>query len=158
MGTERIAAIPASAPASDENPAQLLLEIMRAGTGSSDTDYDEDGDIGVRYGDLVVFASIVGDPPHVHAYALLVEEIESEGAALVRLNELNKAAVMASFFLHEGSIYACASVPARPFVKEVVQSAVDEFCEVADAIGQLLRAEFGGETDADDAEPAPVLH
>lgn len=50
---------PVQQPDSDEDLSHLLLATIRDTTGIADLDYDDEGDIGIRYGSAVTFVRLI---------------------------------------------------------------------------------------------------
>ena len=136
---------PASADFS-HSPAGALLKTLRDVTGFADLELDGDGDIGVRFGSMIVYARIIDTPPIVHFFSPLVRDVEGNAELFERLNELNRGSREVRYFLMDGIIFAAADVRADPFLEANVTGAYRHFCQVADDIDDLLQAEFGGRT------------
>lgn len=133
-----------TAPLDCDALSRQLLAAMREITGIDDLEYDEDGDIAIGYDGLTVFACLLEKPPHIRIHAPLMLGVRQSLQLLVRLNEFNSGAGYLHFFFREGNIYAMADLPAVPMVARHLSGAFRLFCEVADGVGELLTAEFGG--------------
>ena len=138
--------------------ANRLLATVKEATNIADLEFDEDGDIQVRYGSMAAFIRLVGDPPNVRIRSPLLIGVESTTALLSRLNELNAALDHMHFYTHRGSIGAATGVPAAPYVADHVVRTLNEFCQICDGIDELLRAEFGGETLYVEVMPSALKH
>lgn len=49
-------------------------------------------------------------------------------------------------------------VPAWPFVPERIERALEEFCQICDALNDLLQAEFGGDSLVNERTPSATRH
>lgn len=49
-------------------------------------------------------------------------------------------------------------VPAWPFVPERIECALEEFCQICDALNDLLQAEFGGDSLVNERTPSATRH
>ena len=49
-------------------------------------------------------------------------------------------------------------VPAWPFVPERIERALEEFCQICDALNDLLQAEFGGDSLVNEQTPSVTRH
>ncbi|MEF8703122.1 MAG: YbjN domain-containing protein [Candidatus Accumulibacter sp. UW26] len=154
LGLQR--AMPAAEPAT-ALPSLLLTTLCEV-TGIADLAFDEDGDIGIRYGSVLAFIRLAGNPPYVHLHCRLLAEVEETPDLLARLNEINAKVSHLHFFLHEQSIYAVADVPAAPFVSDHVTYALDYFCQITDGMDTLLQTEFGGRTAFYETLPSSLRH
>lgn len=138
--------------------AERLLRALREETGIESLDFDDDGDVPLRYGSVVVFARVSGDTPSVRLHARILGEVSSSAALLERLNDLNARVVRPTFFHAVDSVYAVTDIPASPFEGRHLVQALREFCELADGVDELLQSEFGGHTTFADAMLSTKLH
>lgn len=138
--------------------ADRLLRTLRQETGIESLDFDDDGDVPLRYGSVLVFARVSGDTSSVRLHARILGEVPSSVALLERLNELNARVVRPAFIRASDSIYAVADIPASPFEGQHVVQALREFCEITDGLDELLQSEFGGHTTFADEMPSTKLH
>jgi hypothetical protein len=138
--------------------ARNLLEALRNLTGIADLDFDGDGDIGIRYGSMVIFARVIDDPPVVHLFSPLLRDVEECPEIFDRLNELNSNTRQLRYFFRDGTIYGVSDTPAFPFVGPQVVEAFEHFSRTADAIDDLLQAEFGGKTMFAEWMPSTSRH
>lgn len=135
-----------------------LLATVRETTGLGSLEYDDDRDIGFVYGRIGVLISLVGDPARVRLRGLMVTDLESSPALLERLNRFNAGLGSMHLFFHRGAVRAVSDVPAWPFVPERIERALEEFCQICDALNDLLQAEFGGNSLVNDQTPCVTRH
>ncbi len=126
--------------------AEALLTTLKEETGISDLDYDNDGDIRIRYGSAAAFVRLITDPLHIRIYSPLLYDVEVSPGIFARLNDINANGAMMRFYFQNGVIYGTYDCSAVPFVKAHVVQALANICEIADGIDGLLQEEFGGKT------------
>ena len=61
-------------------------------------------------------------------------------------------------FYRDSAIFAVVDISALPFVDEHVADAFGYFCDVADRVGNMLKAEFGGQTEFEENSQSNMLH
>lgn len=143
------------------NPEPLqsrLLETLRQATSITDLEYDDDGDIGIRYGSAVIFATIVGDSALVRYYTPLLKDVEESVALLARLNDINARLALAKLVYQNGLIFIVLDLPAQPFQPDPVVRGFRQICAVADGLDDILQAEFGGSLGVPDFPGSVTLH
>ena len=138
---------------------QRLLDTLREVTDIADLDFDPDGDIGIRYGNSVVFLRpMLNNPPTVRIFSRLLADIEETPKLLTRLNEFNIGASHFHLSVTHGAVFAVSDVIAAPFVSDHVAHAFQSFCEIADGITGQLLAEFGENSPYFEAMPSLLKH
>lgn len=135
-----------------------LLATVRETTGLGGLEYDDDRDIGFVHGRIGVLTSLVGNPVRVRLRALMLTDLEGAPALLERLNHFNAGLGSMHLFFHRGAVRAVSDVPAWPFVPEHVERALEEFCQICDALNDLLQAEFGGDSLVNEETPSVTRH
>lgn len=126
--------------------AQQLLQTLRAETGDESLEFDEDGDVALRYGSVMVFVRVSGGTPSVRIHAPVLLDVGKTPELLDELNELNSRVVRPTLFHVSDCVVAVADFPAAPFESRHVVRALREFCALADGIDELLQGQFGGRT------------
>ncbi|MCL4744601.1 MAG: hypothetical protein KJZ83_04210 [Burkholderiaceae bacterium] len=142
----------------EEDPAQLLLKMVEDATGLKDLEYDRDGDIGVFFGSMVAFVRLTGDPPNVRIFSPLIVEVEETDELLARINEINRGTGHMHLFLDDETVYAVSEIAATPLVREHLERGLNNFCQIADGLDDLLEAEFGGRKLTPDSMPSSLRH
>ncbi len=137
---------------------QKLLATVRATTGLQDLDFDEDGDIGVRYGTAMTYLRLIGEPQHVHIFCPILRDVEESAELFIKLNELNANQWLIRFFFRNGVVYGAADLPAEPLVVEHIGPSISRFCAIVDGTGSLLQAELGGQTAFIEFAPSLLRH
>lgn len=129
-----------------EDLSQLLLATLKKTTGIGDLDFDDDGEVGIRYGSALTFVGLKNDPPQVRICSPILRDVEKSKGVLARLNEINASETVARLIFRKGTIYSDAHISAAPFVSAHVAKAFVHCCALADGIDEVLQAEFGGRT------------
>jgi hypothetical protein len=140
------------------NLVMLLLETIRQITGISDLDFDGGGDVAVRYGSMVVYARVVGEPPLITLFSPLVIEVAEAPAVYERLNEINGRNSLMRLFWREGTIYALVEIPAWPYESSHVVTTFKAFTRIANELDDLLSADLGGRTTGYEWIPSTSRH
>ena len=117
-----------------------VLEVFREVTGITDLKPEDDGEIAIRYGEIVLRAFPM--PNRVRLFSGLVTDIEESPALLCKLNQLNIRQHGIRCFLHEKTVIAAFDLLANPFVPEHLVGEIREFAEVAEGLALELGAEF----------------
>lgn len=138
--------------------ARRLLAVLREVTGIVDLDFDEEGDIAVRFGSALIFIFQPGDASHVRLYSPLALNVRESRRLLARLNEFNAGTGHMHFFHRDESVHAMAEIPATPFVADHFALALRQFSKTADGIHDLLEAEFGGNIPHSEVMPNRLRH
>jgi hypothetical protein len=141
-----------------EDLSRQLLEIIRETIGVNDLEFDEEGDIGVRYRSALSFVRMNYDNLFVSMFSKILTDVQESTAVISRLNDINSEEIMVRVFYKDGVIYGVADIPALPFVGAHVAESFGYFCDAADRMGNLLKAEFGGQTAFEEYTPSTMLH
>ena len=134
------------APAPQENLPALLLEAIRATTGTTDLELDEAGEVTIRYGSAIVSVRRYPDRPYALMYSGLLKNVDLSDQLFRTINDLNARETLIRFFVDGTSVFAVADICIAPFVAEHVKTALTHFCLVVDGVDQVLQADFGGAT------------
>lgn len=132
-----------------------VLSVFRDVAGIADLAYDEDGDVSVRYGAIVIRAVQLNN--WVRLFSALVTEAKETPALLRKINLINDGVHRIRVFLHDYAVYAALDVPADPFVPAHMVAAMNEFSEVAEGLAIVLRAEFSGKAIIEPSGPLSSL-
>ena len=124
----------------------LVREALRNASGCSDLDFDEDGDLGLRFGSAIVFVRVLDEPPCVRVFSPVVAKMNADARPLARLNDLNATVRYARFFVLDDAILASLEVAVSPFVARQVVDSCWLFGHLVDDLGETLREQFGGHT------------
>lgn len=151
-------AIPAPPADNLEDLLKSLLTTLKKETGISNLDYDEDGDIVIRYGSAIAFVRLIGDPLHIRIYSPILRDVEESPGMFTRLNDINANETLMRFYFQNGVIYGASDIYAVPYVAAHVVQSLAHFCAIADGMDSLLQAEFGGRTAFVETMPSLMKH
>lgn len=143
------------APRQSKPVMEQVLSAFRSVTGIDDLTFDDDGDLGVRYGAIMV--SAVQLENRVRLFSALVTEVAETPPMLRKLNQINDGIHRIRVFWHDDVVYAALDVPADPFVPAHLATAMNEFSEVAEGLAIVLRAEFSGKAVIEPSGPVSCL-
>jgi hypothetical protein len=135
-----------------------VLQTLRLETGLHALEFDRDGDVAVRFGNVPIWISVRGVPRHVRIRSTLVAHVEESKALLFRLNELNAGLTRLHLYFRDERIGAVTDVAAEPFEPAHLVRALREFGELGESFAHLLQAEFGGQSAFGDAMPSISKH
>jgi hypothetical protein len=141
-----------------EDVASQLLETLQETTGYKDLEFDEDGDIGIRFDTALIFAGANRKGQFIRLFSLLLTSVQESPALFKRLNDINANEMLLRVFYADDVIYAVADLPAMPFVDTNVAEAFGYFCDAANRLGIMLKAEFGGDTAFGNNDQSTMLH
>lgn len=145
-----------SAPRKDKPLMEQVLTVFRSVTGIEDLTFDDDGDLGVRYGAILV--SAVQLESRVRLFSALVTEAAETPTLLRKINQINDGVHQIRVFWHNDVVYATLDIPADPFVPAHLAAAMKEFSEVAEGLAIVLRAEFLGKAVIEPSGLVSCLH
>lgn len=134
---------------------EQVMTVFRSVTGIEDLALDEEGDLGVRYGGILVSAVQLDN--RVRLFSALVTEVAESPVLLRKLNQINDGVHRIRVFWHEDVVYAALDIPADPFVPAHLVTAISEFSEVAEGLAIVLRAEFSGKAVIEPSGPVACL-
>lgn len=108
---------------------------------------DEDGDVAFRSGTAACWVSVLGsEPPMVRVWAHAAHGVKATLAVLRELNEIQGRAVSAHVHHSNGCIVVSQTISPVGLTGEVLMQAVDTVSSIADDVGPLFAALFGGTT------------
>lgn len=117
-----------------------VLEVFREVTRIADLKPEDDGEIAIRYGEIVVRAFPLQSK--VRLFSGLITDIEESPALLCKLNQLNIRQYGIRCVFHEKTVIAAFDLLANPFVPEHLAAEIREFAEVAEGLALELGVEF----------------
>jgi hypothetical protein len=124
----------------------LVLKTVRKGLKDDTADYDDDGDLQVRFGSAVAFVRPVENPLSVRVFSPVLAAVEADEELLARLNDLNADTSFARLMHMGDTVFAAVDVPAAPLLPEHLDRAIVGLGKFADEIDDHLQADFGGRT------------
>ena len=143
------------APRQDEPLMEQVLSIFRLATGVEDLMFDDEGELCVCYGSILVSAFQIDN--RVRLFSALVTEVAETPSLFHKLNQINDGNHRIRLFWNEDAVFAALDLPADPFVPAHLVSAINEFSELAEGLAIVLRAEFLGNTVIEPSSPVSCL-
>ena len=137
---------------------KMLMAALQEATGIRDLEFDDDGDIAIRYGSALTFVRHTDDLLYVYVYSPILQEVEESPDIFARLNDMNARETLMRFLFRNETVYATAAICAVPFVGPHLMQAFAHFCAVADGVDSLLREEFGGKTAFVESLQSSIKH
>jgi Putative bacterial sensory transduction regulator len=134
-------------PLVPETPGQLreaLEATIRQVTGNDVVGKDDDGDIPMRCANTVMFVRVVDDAPVVRIFAAVLREVRWGPALLDAINDINRDHRFVRAFWAANCVMLTVDIMAKPYVKDHVLWALENFRTTVDGIGDDLRRRFGG--------------
>lgn len=119
----------------------ILLAVLREVTGLDTLGYDEDRDVGLRFGDQPVLVRLVDDPPRIRMHSVVLDDVEPDTELLARLNELNMQPGGTRWFTDGRRVMGVIEIPAVPVVPMHVAQALHALCRCCERVIGSLAAE-----------------
>lgn len=115
--------------------------------------HDDDGDIPIDCGDVVVFVRVVPDQPVVRVFACVATDIVDPVRAAVEVALLNRDQLFFKFLMLDDSIGVHADLMAWPFAASHLRDLVQQLCSRVNRIHDDLAARLDAEAAVDGADP-----
>lgn len=154
---------PQPGPAQDqvvvEDVGPLLLETLRRETGNPSLEWDEDGEVGIRFGSTMVFVKTFGSPPIVRVYASVLSQVTASALEIEAvLAELNRVTALTKWLAVDSQVVAVIDLFGSPYSDPHVVHACHVVGSSADDMDEQLQARLGGKTFFGEhvVAPAPV--
>lgn len=119
--------------------ADSLLKTVREHTGLSDLNFDDQGHIGLRYGETEFQILLISSPVMIEFRAELIEGLRHSPEILAFVNDLNRRYGALRFIFHHDAIFATHEIPAIPFIAEHVVRTMNQFGMTVSGLGEFLR-------------------
>lgn len=123
-----------------------VRDLVRELADSDEIDYDDDGDLVLRFGSAVVFVRVLEQPLLVRVLSPVLEDVDAGPALVERLNDLNGQVHFARLVLVGTTVWAAIDLFCLPLEPAHVAYALRLLGEVADELDDALQGEFGGKT------------
>ncbi|ACG75173.1 hypothetical protein AnaeK_3967 [Anaeromyxobacter sp. K] len=117
-----------------------LLDAVRVFSANSALEYDDDGDIPMRFGTSPGWARFIEKPLLVNLHFLIAEDVEVTEALLRRLNEINTQWFLARLVISGTNVFAMAHFLADPFCVEHFTGCCAALLAMEHEHGEELRA------------------
>ena len=121
--------------------------------------HDDDGDIPIDCGDVVVFARVLADKPVVRLFACVASDVEDLSRAASEVAILNRDTLFFKFLVLGDAIVMHADILAWPFAAAHVRDMVEHMCRSVGQIHDDLAARLSTSTDEvqDDESLHPAM-
>jgi hypothetical protein len=129
-----------------EQVRRRVRDLVRELADSDQIDYDDDGDLVLRFGSAVVFVRVLEQPLLVRVLSPLLEDVDAGPALVERLNDLNAQVHFARLVLVGTTVWVAIDLFCMPLAPAHVAYALRLVGEVADELDDALQGEFGGKT------------
>lgn len=136
----------------------MLLQAVRQASGVEDLEYDEDGDLCLRYGEIPLFVTLLEDVEAVRFCSPLASKLDASAGLLSRLNALNAEMADMHCVSVEGGVLAVSSLQWAGVKDGGFKRCLDRFAARAETIAIELRATFGGDAMLVEPDAGRVLH
>jgi hypothetical protein len=121
-----------------------VKELLRSAFGWEQVQVDDDGDVPLRCGTAVAYASVVAKGRLVRVWARAAAGVPATKAVLREVNDANVATVLARVYALHEAVWIDGHLPVETLRVEDLAQLCREVCELADHLGQLLAAVHGG--------------
>ncbi len=143
------------APPQDQPLKEQVVSVFRSVTGIEDLVFDDDDELRVCYGAIVISAFPVDN--RLRLFSVLVTDVAETQTLLRKLNQINDGDHRIRLFWNEDAVFAALDIPSDPFGPAHLVSAINEFSELAEGLAIVLSAEFSGKTVIEPSGPVPCL-
>lgn len=120
-----------------------LLATLRELTGIPSMEIEEDGDVGLCYESVTVFAKLLEDRPYLRLYSVLLSGVDESLELLQVLNELNADNGHIHLMYLGREVIAFGDTLLLPFDASTIGHALSNFCQIADEFNLKLQIQFG---------------
>lgn len=134
---------------------EQVVSVFRSVTGIEDLVFDDNDELRVCYGAIVISAFPVDN--RLRLFSVLVTEVAETPTLLRKLNQINDGDHRIRLFCNEDAVFAALDLPSDPFVPAHLVSAINEFSEMAEGLAIVLSAEFSGNTVIEPSGPVSCL-
>lgn len=126
--------------------ADSLLDTVREHANLPGLDFDDDGWIGLTYGQTGFHILLRNSPAMIEFNAILVQGVPNSLETLAFINNLNHRYGAIRFTLRRDAILATREIPAIPFIAEHVVQTMNQFGMTTDGLAEFLQSlrEHGG--------------
>lgn len=145
-GDETAGGEPGAPEETFEQVRRRVRDLVRELADSDEIDYDDDGDLVLRFGSAVVFVRVLEQPLLVRVLSPVLEDVDAGPALVDRLNNLNGQVHFARLVLVGTTVWAAIDLFCLPLEPAHVAYALRLVGEVADELDDALQGEFGGKT------------
>ena len=132
-----------------------VKELLRTAFRWEQVVVDEDGDVPIRCGTAMVYASVVGKGRLVRVWSRAVAGVRPTKAVLRELNSANAHATVARVYAEHSAVWVEGHVPVEGLRVMDLKQLCREVGDLADHLGQMLSAVHGGSVTFPEAVDVP---
>ncbi len=121
-----------------------VKELLRAAYRWEQVVVDEDGDVPIRCGTAMVYASVVGKGRLVRVWSRAVSGVRPTKAVLREVNDANCSTCVARVYAEHSAVWVEGQLPIEGLRPKDLKQLCREVGDLADHLGQLLAAVHGG--------------
>lgn len=147
---------PAVYPVDGPEHLEFLVDLVLKPVLGHEPVHDDDGDIPIDCGDVVVFVRVLKDKPIIRLFACVASGIGDRERARFEVEVLNRDRLFFKFALHDDAILMQTDIVAWPFAPAHVRDLLDHMCRSVDQIHGDLAARL--DRDSDDEAACESLH
>ena len=121
-----------------------VLAATRVMLSNDELVYDDEGDLPLRRGDVMLFIRVLDDPLSVLVFSPVLVGVSESLSLFERLNALNANMHFVRFCLTHGGVVVDLEVPGDVFAPALLEAACRTIAEAAETVGADLQHDFGG--------------
>lgn len=144
-----------------KTPEELLEQVkrvMKPILGVEEIVVDEDGDIPVRYGNVVVYVRVLKDIPLIKIFSPVVFDIGEPADILKTVNQINQDIPYAKATWNGKAIIFDADVIGVPLAASQLEHAYVAIAQLANEYAKALQERYGGRVTFGPSLPAKETH
>ena len=132
-----------------------VKELLRTAFRWEQVVVDEDGDVPIRCGTAMVYASVVGKGRLVRVWSRAVSGVKPTKAVLREVNDANRSAGVARVYADHHAVWVEGHFPIEGLRVKDLKQLCREVGDLADHLGQMLAAVHGGSVTFLEAADVP---
>jgi len=138
--------------------ASQLLALLRGLTHIADLDFNENGCLNFRAGNLPMFVAIADKQSYIRVGSPIHSGLSDTNNVLVLLNDINSGIPVVHFYLRDETVYGVVDIPALPFVAEHIVHAIGQIHKAAEGISKMLHEQFSRRSECLDWTASSTCH
>ena len=132
-----------------------VKELLRTAFRWEQLVVDEDGDVPIRFGTAMVYASVVGKGRLVRVWSRAVSGVKPTKSVLREVNDANRTGGVACVYVDHSAVWVEGHFPIEGLRVKDLKQLCREVGDLADHLGQLLAAVHGGSVTFPEAADVP---
>lgn len=121
--------------------ADHLLTLLRDARRMRSLDFSDDGDIYLETYGLPITVRLVGQPPMVRFFSVLLENVRPSRKVFEGLNNLNLNGGATRYMIHKQTVIAVLDIPAWPLQVDHLTSSLDRFSAAIEGAAAWLQVQ-----------------